>query len=231
MDQITLDFRASRGTIAPEIYGHFSEHIGGVMYDGIWTGDGFRRELVESFRRIAPPVLRWPGGCFAETYDWMDGIGPRDKRPERINWWYMHDGRTESNAMGTHEFVEFCRLVGAAPYFAANITSVSPLHIRNWIEYCNAPEGRTTLSRLRGENGDPEPLNVRYWGLGNENDWPNDFPEFDKEKIRAFMNELNALSHELDPERKTAIRRCSILPTERAAWWPGTSTSTFKSSA
>lgn len=177
MDQITIDFSRSRGIISPEIYGHFSEHIGGVFYDGLWVGEdskvenihGFRKSLVESFKKIAPSVLRWPGGCFAETYDWRDGIGPRENRPSRVNWWYYCDQRYESNQVGTHEFMDLCRLVGAQPYVAANMTSTSPLHIRNWIEYCNFPEGSTTLAKERGANGDPAPFGVRYWGIGNEN--------------------------------------------------------------
>lgn len=175
--KVVLDFHHSRGTISPMIYGHFSEHIGGVFYDGLWVGEnspvenirGFRKALVESFAKIHPPVLRWPGGCFAETYDWRDGIGPRDQRPERVNWWYSWDGRTESNQVGTHEFIDFCRMVGAEPYIAANMTSTTPLHIRNWMEYCNFPEGKTTLARERAANGSPEPFNVKYWGIGNEN--------------------------------------------------------------
>lgn len=140
--ELLLDFNSSRGVISPLIYGHFSEHIGGVFYDGLWVGEdspvenvhGFRKALVDSFRAIHPSVLRWPGGCFAETYDWRDGIGPRADRPTRVNWWYSHDGRTESNQVGTHEFMDFCHLVGAEPYVAANMTSTTPLHIRNWIE-------------------------------------------------------------------------------------------------
>ena len=177
MDTVRIDFSRSRGIIPPELYGHFSEHIGGVFYDGLWVGEdspvenirGFRKSLVESFRRIAPPVLRWPGGCFAETYDWRDGIGPRHMRPRRVNWWYRQDGRIESNQVGTHEFMDFCRMTGAAPYVAANMTSVAPLHIRNWIEYCNFPAGSTTLADERAANGDSAPFNVRWWGIGNEN--------------------------------------------------------------
>ena len=177
MNSIYIDFSHSRGVIHPNLYGHFAEHIGGVFYDGIWVGEdssvdnirGFRRSLVESFRRIHPPVLRWPGGCFAETYDWRDGIGPRERRPRRVNWWYYCDGRIETNQVGTHEFIDFCRLVGAEPYIAANMTSTTPLHIRNWIEYCNFPAGLTTLADERAANGAPEPFGVRYWGIGNEN--------------------------------------------------------------
>ena len=162
--------------IEPELYGHFTEHIGGVFYDGIWVGEdskvpnirGLRLALIEKLKAIHAPVIRWPGGCFAETYDWRDGIGPREERPVRINWWRNADGRYEPNSVGTHEFVDFCRLVGAEPYFAANITSLTPLAIRDWIDYCNSPAGSTTLARLREQNGSREPLNVKYWGVGNE---------------------------------------------------------------
>lgn len=174
---LLLDFGASLGEISPMIYGHFAEHIGGVYYDGLWVGEdskvenvrGFRKALIDSFKKICPPVLRWPGGCFAESYDWRDGIGPRENRPERVNWWYSFDHRTESNHVGTHEFLDFCEMVGAEPYFAANMTSTTPLHIRNWVEYVNFPENLTTLTRERAQNGHPAPFNVRFWGIGNEN--------------------------------------------------------------
>ncbi|NLG25211.1 MAG: alpha-L-arabinofuranosidase, partial [Clostridiales bacterium] len=177
MGNLYIAFHQSKGTIRPEIYGHFSEHIGGVFYDGLWVGEdskvenvrGFRKALVDSFAKLNPPVLRWPGGCFAETYDWRDGIGPREARPRRVNWWYSHDRRVESNQVGTHEFMDFCRMTGAQPYFAANMTSTTPLHIRDWVEYCNFPAGLTSLADERAKNGSPEPFDVRYWGVGNEN--------------------------------------------------------------
>jgi len=207
MNTITVLFDRSKGMIAPEIYGHFSEHIGGVFYDGLWVGEdsgvenygGFRKALVDSFKRIAPPVLRWPGGCFAETYDWRDGIGPRAERPVRANWWYSRDHRTESNAVGTHEFVRLCRLVGAEPYFAANMTTLTPLHIRNWVEYCDFPANLTTLAGERGANGDPEPFNVRYWGIGNEN-WGGGgqmTPETCADKFIQYTTVLNSLGLDL----------------------------------
>ena len=162
--------------IDKNIYGHFTEHIGGVFYDGIWVGEdstvpnihGLRTEIIEKLKHINAPVIRWPGGCYAETYDWRDGIGPRDKRPTRINWWHNDDGRYEPNLVGTHEFIEFCRLSGADPYLAANITSLTPRDIRDWMDYCNSPAGTTTYARLREENGSREPFNVKYWGVGNE---------------------------------------------------------------
>lgn len=175
MKKVYLFYPEKLGTIAPEIYGHFAEHIGGVFYDGLWVGrdsnvpniNGFRKFIVDKLKTINPPVIRWPGGCFAEIYDWRDGIG--ENRPTRINWWHYCDKRYESNQVGTHEFVELCELVGAKPYFAANVTSVTPMHIRNWMDYCLSPRGSTTLAKEREKNGRPEPFYIPYWGVGNEN--------------------------------------------------------------
>jgi alpha-N-arabinofuranosidase len=173
------------GIIAPEIYGHFTEHIGGVVYDGIWVGEdspvpnigGIRKALVEHMRRLKPPVVRWPGGCFADSYNWRDGIGPRAQRPRRTNFWIVDDGlrrvpdgpqKYEPNSFGTNEFARFCRLIGAQPYLAANLRSATARDFYEWVDYCNAPAGRTTLSDQRAAVGDPEPFGVRYWGVGNE---------------------------------------------------------------
>lgn len=175
MKKIYLMYPQKKGEIAPEIYGHFSEHIGGVIYDGIWVGkdskvpniNGFRKEIIEKLRAIKASVIRWPGGCFAETYDWRDGIGK--ERRVRISWWTGEDGRYESNEVGTHEFMDFCEQIGAKGYFAANLTSVTPLHIREWMDYCLSPKGTTALALEREENGHPEPFDIPYWGVGNEN--------------------------------------------------------------
>lgn len=195
------------GVINPNIYGHFIEHLGGVIYDGVWVGEdskipnigGIRKELVDALKRIHPPVIRWPGGCFSETYNWRDGIGPREKRPVTVNWWYTLDGRLESNQFGTHEFIRFCKLVNAEPYIASNIASIPPLETRNWIEYCNFPAGSTYLANLRAENGDPEPFNVKYWGIGNEN-WGgggNFTPEDYCTEFRRVTTIVKSLSREL----------------------------------
>ncbi|HZW33856.1 MAG TPA: hypothetical protein VFF52_24250, partial [Isosphaeraceae bacterium] len=142
------------GTIRPALYSQFAEHIGGVIYDGIWVGpdstvaniDGIRRALVEHVRQIGPVVVRWPGGCFADKYHWRDGIGPPARRPRRFGRWREE---TETNQFGTHEFVRFCRLCGVEPYFAANVGTGSPEEFQEWIEYCNAPAGTTTLADER----------------------------------------------------------------------------------
>ena len=194
MKKVYLMYPQKKGTIAPEIYGHFTEHIGGVIYDGIWVGkdssipniNGFRKEIIEKLKAIKAPVIRWPGGCFAEGYDWRDGIG--EKRPARINWWRNRDNKYESNEVGTHEFAEFCEAVGADAYFAANLTTVTPLHIRNWIDYCLSPRGTTALALEREKNGHPEPFNIPYWGVGNENwgEGGNMTPEFYSNEYRRY---------------------------------------------
>jgi alpha-N-arabinofuranosidase len=165
---------AEIATIRPELHGHFAEHLGGCTYGGLWVGknsripniNGHRKQAVEYLRELGIPVLRWPGGCFADDYHWRDGIGPGEKRPKTVN---IHWGNyTEDNSFGTHEFIELCRLIGAEPYLAGNVGSGTPQELRDWIEYCNYPSG-STLSDLRAANGSPEPFRVRYWGVGNEN--------------------------------------------------------------
>jgi alpha-N-arabinofuranosidase len=171
------------GTISPNIYGHFAENLSGVIYDGIWVGEdskvpnihGIRKELVDEMRKIHPPIVRFPGGCFADSYDWRDGIGPADKRPRRTNFWAGGESaaapashRYDPNRFGTNEFVQFCRLLGAQPYLAANVRSLPAEEFYRWVEYCNSPAGSTTLADERGAAGFKDPFNVRYWGVGNE---------------------------------------------------------------
>src|SRR3954453_20921562 len=175
--RVTVLMNEPVGTIHPELHGHFAEHLGTCIDGGVWVGDdcdtghidhigGIRRDVVEALRAINPPVLRWPGGCFADDYHWTDGIGPRGKRPRTVN---MHWGQTiETNGFGTHEFINFCRLIGAEPYLAGNLGSGTVRQMRDWVEYCNY-NGDSTLARLRGANGSPQPFGVRYWGVGNEN--------------------------------------------------------------
>ncbi len=161
------------GTIKPAIYSQFAEHIGGVIYDGIWVGpdskiantDGIRQKLIDHVKQLGHVVVRWPGGCFADKYHWRDGIGPRASRPRRFGRWREE---TETNHFGTHEFMRFCRLCEVEPYFAANVGTGSPEEFQQWIEYCNAPAGSTSVADERAANGATEPFRVRYWGVGNE---------------------------------------------------------------
>ena len=167
------------GVIADEIYGHFIEHLGGVIYDGVWVGEkskikntgGVRRAFIDAMREIKAPVLRWPGGCFADSYDWRDGIGPAGQRPQRSAFWSQQD----SNQYGLHEFMLTCRSIGCEPYLAADTRSLPARDFYQWVEYCNAPStvdaetgGVNTLAAIRTRNGSAEPFDVRYWGVGNE---------------------------------------------------------------
>ena len=171
------------GTISPNIYGHFLEHIGGVIYDGVWVGEnstipniaGIRKDLIDEMRKIKAPIVRYPGGCFADSYNWRDGVGPVDQRPKRTNFWIEADSTTspanhrfESNRFGTDEFMRFCKAVGCQPYLAANVRSLPAESLDRWVEYCNSPAGSTTLSDVRASSGSPEPYDVQYWGVGNE---------------------------------------------------------------
>ena len=174
------------GTISPNIYGQFIEHLGGVIYDGVWVGEnskvpninGIRKALVEKLRQIKMPVVRWPGGCFADSYDWKDGIGEKSKRPKRTNFWAGAgewrpgmDGtvqKYETNSFGTDEFLQFCQLTGSQPYLAANLRSLPAQEFSRWVEYCNSPAGSTTLAEMRAAAGHRDPYGVRYWGVGNE---------------------------------------------------------------
>jgi alpha-L-arabinofuranosidase len=161
------------GRIAPEIYSHFIEHLGGVIYDGVWVGEGskianvngIRKAFIDAMKAVQAPVLRWPGGCFADSYDWRDGIGPGSKRPQRTGFWSQED----TNKFGTHEFMQTCKAIGCEPYLAANVRSLPPKDFYQWVEYCNAPAGTgNALADLRAASGDTEPYNVQYWGVGNE---------------------------------------------------------------
>jgi len=173
----------SVGTISPNLYGHFTEHLGGTIYDGVWVGakskvpnfDGIRKDLVDHMRKIKAPVVRYPGGCFADSYDWRDGIGRSDQRPRRTNFWLGAENdkspashKYDPNEFGTNEFVHFCRLIGAEPYLAANLRSLPASEFYRWVEYCNSPTGSTTLAEERAKTGSAQPYNVRYWGVGNE---------------------------------------------------------------
>jgi alpha-L-arabinofuranosidase len=160
-------------TISPLIYGTFAEHLGRCIYDGIWVGpessipneDGFRLDTLNALRDLPTPVVRWPGGCFADDYHWEDGIGPREQRARTRNlWWHGED----SNHFGTDEFIAFCRKIGAEPYICANVGSGTPEEAAGWVEYCNGAAD-TYYAGLRRGYGNDEPFGVRYWGVGNEN--------------------------------------------------------------
>lgn len=163
------------GTISPRLYGHFAEHLGRCCYGGLWLGpgkgpvpdvDGFRSDVVEALRELPAPLIRWPGGCYADHYHWRDGIGPPASRRTTLG---MSCGLSvpDDQGLGTHEFLRLCELVGAEPYLVANLGSGSVQELCEWVEYVNTG-AETSLTRERASNGRPEPWGVRLWGIGNE---------------------------------------------------------------
>ncbi len=174
-EEVELRIRADQpgDTISRYLYGQFAEHLGRGIYDGIWVGEdsaipntrGFRNDVVAALKNLHIPVIRWPGGCFADEYHWRDGVGPRDKRPVRINthWGWVE----ETNAFGTHEFFELVEMLGSEAYIAGNIGSGSPGEMATWLEYITA-DNDTTLARLRRENGRDKPFKLEFFGVGNE---------------------------------------------------------------
>ena len=180
--------------IRPEIYGHFSEHLGRCIYDGIYVGEdseipnirGIRTDIVEAFRKIHVPVLRWPGGCFADTYRWRDGIGAPESRPKTINayWGWVAD----TNRFGTHEFFDLCDQIGCEPYIAGNLGTGSPRELFEWLTYMTSG-GDTDLAAERRKNGRAEPWRLKYFGIGNEN-WGyggNMRPEYYADLYKQFQ--------------------------------------------
>lgn len=193
VQQITLNVDQARNTINPEIYGHFSEHLGRCIYDGIWVGEdsnipnirGIRKDVLEALKGIDIPVLRWPGGCFADEYHWKDGIGPREKRPRIVN---THWGMVvEDNSFGTHEFLDLCELLGCEVYIAGNVGSGTPEEMMDWVEYMTF-DGDSEMANLRKQNGRAKPWKVKYFGVGNEN-WGcggNMTPEYYADLYKRF---------------------------------------------
>src|SRR5450432_179538 len=161
-------------TISKNIYGHFAEHLGHCIYGGFYVGDssttipntnGVRNDIIAALKKLKIPNLRWPGGCFADTYHWKDGIGPKDKRPTMVNKWW--GGVTEDNSFGTHDFLNMCELLGAEPYLSGNVGSGTVQELADWVQYTNF-KGKSPMSDLRKANGRTEPWKVKFWGIGNE---------------------------------------------------------------
>jgi alpha-N-arabinofuranosidase len=173
---VTVHTEAGIDRIEPELHGHFSEHLGRCIYDGIWhsqsaDGNGYREDVTTLLSDLDMPVLRWPGGCFADDYRWEDGVGTRENRPRRRNLFWSQDRAEvpeEPNTFGTDEFLTFCERVGTKPYLATNVGSGDPQEATDWVEYA-CYDGDTELANRRRKNGRDEPYEVPYWGVGNEN--------------------------------------------------------------
>ena len=166
---ITVRADTPGAVINPAIYGQFAEHLGGLIYDGIWVGEksaipntrGYRNDVLAALKELGVPVLRWPGGCFADEYHWRDGIGPREQRPRKVNTHW--GGVVEDNSFGTHEFMDFAELIGADAYVTGNVGTGTPQEMADWIEYMTS-DTDSTLAQLRRKNGRDKPWKVNYFG-------------------------------------------------------------------
>jgi alpha-N-arabinofuranosidase len=171
---VTINAKDAKHTISKNIYGHFAEHLGSCIYNGFYVGDtsktiantnGVRNDIIDALKKLKVGTLRWPGGCFADTYHWKDGIGPKDKRPAIVNKWW--GGVTEDNSFGTHDFLNMCEKIEATPYLAGNIGSGTVQELIDWVQYVNY-DTKSPMSDLRKANGREKAWNVKYWGVGNE---------------------------------------------------------------
>lgn len=171
---VTLQPADAKNIISKNIYGHFAEHLGHCVYNGFFVGDtsrtipnteGVRNDIIAALKKLKVPVLRWPGGCFADTYHWKDGVGPRADRPSIVNKWW--GGVTEDNSFGTHDFLNMCERIGADPYLAGNVGSGTVQELTEWVQYVSF-EGASPMSKWRRQNGRDKPWNVKIWGVGNE---------------------------------------------------------------
>jgi alpha-N-arabinofuranosidase len=186
-------------TINRNIYGHFAEHLGRCIYGGIWVEDspvpnvrGIRSDIVEALRGLDIPVLRWPGGCFADEYHWMDGVGPHEDRPTMVNTHW--GGVTENNHFGTHEFMDLCEQLGCEPYICGNVGSGTVREMQQWVEYLTL-DGQSPMADLRRANGRDSPWRLAYWGVGNEN-WGcggSMRPEFYADQYRRYATYVRNL--------------------------------------
>lgn len=230
MNRIVIDCNKKEGVISPELHSHFIEFLGSCIYDGIWVGEeseienygGIRKDAADALAALEPPIIRWPGGCYADTYHWRNGIGERSKRPVTYNENFGTFER-DNNHFGIHEFMELCRITGAKPWLNINLLSGSVGEMRDWVEYCNRRE-ETELSLLRKRNGSPEPFMVEYWGIGNEC-WAgggNMTAEMYAEEFRKYSSAM-PLCDSRNPDSSFSMKRIASgadgnKPKERVEW-------------
>lgn len=191
---IKVNVEEGKQIIPKEIYGQFAEHLGSCIYGGLWVGEnssipntnGYRNDVLNALKELKIPVLRWPGGCFADEYHWMDGIGPKENRPKMVNtnW----GGTIEDNSFGTHEFLNLCEMLGCEPYISGNVGSGSVEELAKWVEYMTS-DGDSPMAKLRRQNGRDKAWKVKYLGVGNES-WGcggNMRPEYYADLYRRYQ--------------------------------------------
>lgn len=240
MNEIRIDPERIISDISPNIFGGFAEHLGRCIYGGIYEPgspladtNGFRQDVLAALKRLKLPVIRYPGGNFASGYRWMDGIGPKENRPARMDLAWES---VESNHFGTNEFVDFCRTLGSEPYLAVNCGDGDMREARDWVEYCNGTRD-TALVKLRREHGYEKPHKVKYWGIGNEVDGPwqigyktpqeyaRAFTEFGKvmkwtdPSIKLFASAVSLWEGEVNERAQLLVEKAGQLIDYMALHW------------
>jgi alpha-N-arabinofuranosidase len=218
--RIRIDPERVIGPIDPKIYGNFAEHLGRCIEGGIFDegsplsdANGYRRDVIEAVRNLHVTLLRWPGGNFASNYHWMDGIGPRDQRPKRLEMAWQ---TVEDNRFGTHDFLNYVEMLGIEPYLCTNFGTGTWVEAQQWVEYCNLADG-TAMTDLRRKNGRDKPWKVKYWGLGNEMDGPWQMGHRSAEDYGKFALEGAKLMKWTDPSVKLIAAGSSNFAT-REGW-------------
>ena len=226
MAKLFINEKKQKGHINPEIYGHFSEHLGRCIYEGLYVGEnseipnvhGMRKDVVDALKDMKIPVLRWPGGCFADEYHWRDGIGPKETRKKMVNTHW--GGVTEDNSFGTHEFFELCEQIGCKTYINGNVGSGSVQEMSEWVEYMTF-DGVSPMAELRKQNGHEKPWKVDYFGVGNEN-WGcggNMTPEYYGNLYRRYQTYVTTIT--VLRSRRSAVERMQeILDGQRMCLRP-----------
>lgn len=226
--KIKISTQTKKSFINPYLHGHFIEFLGTCISDGIWVGEdsaipntgGMRKDVIDALKKLAPPVIRWPGGCYADRYHWRDGVGPRAQRPVTYNN-NFGTKTVEKNHFGTHEFMQLCKLTNAQPWLNINMMTGSPAEMYEWAEYCNRAEP-TALAALRAENGSPASFDVKYWGVGNES-WAGGGNYTAQGYVDAYRRYATAFPFQGGPERENspcliAVGPDGNKPEERVKW-------------
>ncbi len=221
MNKLTINAEHTKSKINKNIYGHFSEHLGRCIYGGLYVGEnskipnvnGMRSDVVKALKNIKVPVLRWPGGCFADTYHWKGGIGPKENRTKIVNTTW--GGIGEDNSFGTHEFMELCRQLGCEPYVSGNLGSGTVQEMSEWVEYMSS-DNVSPMANLRRANGQEKAWGVKYFGIGNES-WGgggNMRPEFYSDLFRQYQTYVNSYGKESSGQNRERPER-GRLPLDR----------------
>ena len=232
MEKYLINPNEKIATINKDIYGHFSEHLGRCIYEGIYVGEdskipnvnGMRCDVVNALREMGIPVLRWPGGCFADEYHWKDGIGKKSERKKMINTHW--GGVVEDNSFGTHEYFELCRQLGCDTYVNANVGSGSVKEMSEWVEYMTF-DGVSPMAELRKKNGSEKPFNLKNLGVGNES-WGCG-GNMDPEYYGFLYKQYNTFCRDYDSSKH--IKRIACGPNAGDYHWTKVVTDKVKSYA